>query len=113
MKFEEVLSALREGRKIRCKRWGYDVSLYLEGSKLKYSNDLYDYEYPIDIHDVISVDWEIVPIKVKYYPCLTHYDNIFMLSTRKFPNINEAQQDVFGFVRLITEIPELIEEREE
>jgi hypothetical protein len=54
--------------------------------------------------------------KVKYYPALCNENGIFFVTNTKFsskPHVRLPSQFGIKFIRFITEIPELIEEREE
>lgn len=58
MKFEEVLPALREGKKVRNSKWE-------DGGYISYSNNVFideeDAEYPVLwADDIVQGDWEIV-----------------------------------------------------
>lgn len=69
MKFEEVLPALREGKKIRRKDivWGnfYGVLFISETENEILSDNVDNYDYKIIKEDLLAEDWEIVKEKVK------------------------------------------------
>ena len=58
MKFEEILPALREGKKIRRKSWSNKDAYcyYSKGLSLLFNNKFYDF----DNDDIFANDWEIV-----------------------------------------------------
>lgn len=103
MKFEEILPYIREGRKFR----------------KRHSDLIYDKDSSIalNLKYLLSDEYELVREKIKYYPALIEGPpKDFRISQGLFKNDKEARDNLhvnIGFVRLITEIPELIEEREE
>lgn len=122
-KFEEVLPALREGKKIRRKCFAENYFL----DKNDCIIDIFETFEELLEHD----DWEIVEEpkqKVKYYPALVthedclHYELIYNMTFKdekdaiKYFTYDSRTSDVYDpykFIRLITEIPELIKEHEE
>ena len=64
MKFEEVLPALREGKKIRRKAYPPDYYICLEGNVVKAFNRLTD-GIKLMSGDLKTDDWEIVKEKKK------------------------------------------------
>lgn len=116
MKFEEVLPSLREGKKI--KRKNAEKDYWLNDSFI--SNDINNRTYDtILIEDLLADDWEIVEEpkkKFKYYPALYQFKNSkrYRITGDVYKHFNECPEHPGQeFIRLITEIPELIEEREE
>jgi len=133
MKFEEILPALRGGKKIKRLIWEKDY-LYRDGD---YLCSACNNGKEIDFYSsaIFEVDdWEIIEEpkqKVKYYPVLVKWDDeprlfIDAQESSRFKSTKEAHNyykdlecnkvgsaSVLLFIRLITEIPELIEEREE
>ena len=69
MKFEEVLPALREGKKIRRKDivWrNYYGFLFISETENKiFSDNVDNYDYKIIKEDLLAEDWEIVKEKKK------------------------------------------------
>ena len=63
MKFEEVLPALREGKKIRRKCWGAKIYIYL-AEKWDIIDNLH-HRYIFNKSDLIDDDWEVVKEKKK------------------------------------------------
>lgn len=63
MKFEEVLPALREGKKIRRKCWGAKIYIYL-AEKWDIIDNLH-HRYIFNKSDLIDDDWEIIKKKKK------------------------------------------------
>jgi hypothetical protein len=75
MKFEEVLPALREGKKITRDGWGPSYYYKLDLNSMKIVNSLDDV---IKTENLIKFnDWEIVKEivkeKIKYYPVMIKY----------------------------------------
>lgn len=61
MKFEEIIPALKAGKKIRLKYWHKDAYMYIN-SNGKFENHS-GYYFPIylrSLHDIEKDDWEIV-----------------------------------------------------
>lgn len=120
MKFEEVLPALRQGMRMKVKGH-FDEYYYSEnyrGEKSIYSNEGIE----VCLTYLLKNDWEIVQEKVKYYPALVKFvnNNEYMVLKTLFKNKEhyrewERNENLKGvqLIRLITEIPELIEERDE
>lgn len=118
MRFEEIMGALREGKKVRRKQWSKSLYLY-RISEHTYSCE-YDFELKQKIRfvDILNDDWEIFEEpkkKVKYYPVLVKGENGDFYISTSFSSIDEAKLAFNSHtpIRLITEIPELIEERDE
>ena len=64
MKFEEVLPALREGKRIR--RNYFDEEKYIEVRRFDgFICDNYDIDYTFCLDDLLADDWEIVKEKKK------------------------------------------------
>lgn len=119
MKFEETFPALREGKKIKHRENFYFIKKEGDRTYL-FRNKECNYYSQFDTDHLLSEDWEIVEEpnpKVKYYPALMRYKDVkyLYLSSKLFKNEKEAKDILRNdlFIRLITEIPELIEEREE
>lgn len=103
MKFEEILPYIREGRKFR----------------KRHSDLIYDKDSSIalNLKYLLSDEYELVREKIKYYPALIEGPlNGFKITYDTFKDYEEARNNLhvnIRLIRLITEIPELIEEREE
>lgn len=66
MKFEEVIPALREGKKIRRKSWGAKNHNYIVVDKEDdLIVDMVYGKFPFTLGDLIADDWEIVTEKKK------------------------------------------------
>lgn len=122
MKFEtieEMIEALNEGKKVRSVSWRKECYLIKE----KNSNSVFD-EYG-ENHQFsfksLRLKWELFEEpkeKVRYYPALytMKSNNRYYVSEILYKNAILAKNDeniINTFTRLITEIPELIEERDE
>lgn len=121
MKFEEVLPALREGKQVRRKNgyYTYYLNKYSEDN-YSFRDTVYNADRDIEANDIIADDWEIIEepkTKVKYYPILIKQpsDNKVLISNSKFKDLEEAKLNAMGveIIRIVTEIPELIEERDD
>lgn len=127
MKFEEMLPAVREGKKIRRKNW-YKNSFLVKGMSGGFEALFRDNgQMYTEYISIFAEDWEIFeePVeepkqKVKYYPCLVKNKGYFDFSGNKFKNnedgikyYKDSYSENYEFIRIITEIPELIEERDE
>lgn len=128
MKFEEVLGALKEGKKIRRKEWE-DIGLFVYCKNKKFYSDKNNpYFFPDT--EIFEDDWEIIEEpkkKVKLYRVLykVKFKNReelkvsdYCVSKLEYYKHNgcyimEDRLPIIENIRLITEIPELIEEREE
>lgn len=117
MKFEEILPALRNGKKIRKSCWLEGEYINLYGICIRNENGN---KYSLYWADIIEENWELYEEpkqKVKYYPALVKCNTQeYMVSVQKFKDEKEAEETngmFTTFVRLVTEIPELIEERDE
>lgn len=120
MRFEDILPALREGKKVRRKDWDIEYFICRDGNSIRcHDGSLYFGAY------ILKDDWEIyeVPLevakpkkKVKYYPGLFLSSSGHCLYSL-YKDEQDVKNDVYvrsmQFMRLITEVPELIEEREE
>lgn len=115
MKFEEVLPYYRDGEEIEYYNTHEDKWMMLPG--------IGSCNGALQISFLMYGDFRIVKKKIKYYPALVR-DNVLegdylsYLGKNKYKNESEALKDIergerYYFVRLITEIPELIEERDE
>jgi hypothetical protein len=105
VKFEEVLPAFRKGRKIRRKGW-HEKSVFDTASFI-YSGDF------------LKEDWETVKEKVPHYHGLIKIQtNKLIVTDRTYKSIEDIEQDFNNHgikcevLRLLTDIPELIEYRE-
>lgn len=119
MRFEDILPALREGKKVRRKEWCVNGFIYKDGNFIRcHDNSLFYGSY------ILNDDWEIYELpkkKVKYYPALFKFKNgeFYLNNNKRYRYVEEAKEDGLRErinileVRLITEVPELIEEREE
>lgn len=125
MKLEEVLPGMRQGRNIRRKAWIEDAK-YPVFRHLGFSIDLDevciididDKTYPLCEKDFFADDWEFITKKVKKYPALIFVKNIMRVTTSDmcFRTIEDAQQALKGYadvIRLVTNVPDLIEYDEE
>lgn len=120
MKFQEILPFLLKGEKCIKKSFAYCKYLVLKNRQIV--NDIGNEIFLSGYHILVD-DWELYEEpkqKVKYYPSLikNYNDNFFIDSHHKFKKEEEAKifhmnsVDTF-FIRLVTEISELIDEREE
>jgi hypothetical protein len=118
MKFEQVMPALREGKRMRRKGW--DKGIFTLAAKSYFG----EINLAIYVSDILEDDWEILEEpkkKVKYYPVLFHDKfNGYYISDLKFKSLelanryrNSSSSVDYEVIRLVTEIPELIEERDE
>lgn len=137
MRFEEVLPALREGKKVKSSNWkdSYFIFKELNDNGPDYLLGSGSIGFRIELmstEDILNSDWEIYEEpkkKVKYYPALLKlqtylggkgFVNIYFVSStpiffKDFEDAKKHFKDKTDLIpiRLITEIPELIEEREE
>jgi hypothetical protein len=123
-KFEDVFPALREGKKIR--RRDYPSRRYLEATNnFIYLKDSYETSlkqlYSFE-NEIFMQDWEIYEEpkqKVPYYPVLYKFFDKIKISDEdeRYQNdlhfFRTRKNEKFEFIRLITEIPELIDWRDE
>ena len=66
MKFEEIIPALKEGKKARRKRWGVKKHNYIVvGKEDDLIVDMVYGKFPFTLGDLIADDWEIVKEKKK------------------------------------------------
>lgn len=69
MKFEEILPALKEGKKIKMKAWPSNYCMYLKDGSLKAFippiNEVVGDIDAIDTYDLLDDNWEIVKEKKK------------------------------------------------
>ncbi len=116
---KEIFDALFEGKTLKriislTPPFYYRINKYLE-----YSEDLNKWSKSIeDVNSIIEASdkFSIIKPKVKYYPALGKYPykDIYYLSSVNFKNEDEARLKMKrSFSRLVTEVPELIEERNE
>lgn len=108
MKFEEVLPAYREGR---------DIEIYCRNSH-KWVEISCHGNWMLKTDALKNCEFRIKKEKVKYYPVLCVQDGKYFITYDKHKRLEDCSfvyGDVINkhSVRLITEIPELIEEREE
>ena len=119
MKFEEILPALRAGKKVRRMAWA-EGEFFCPAKKLFLENN--SYHVSLDPDDVLAGDWLIIKDKVRYYPALVRHDgyqdaNMLFLTVKLFKNFDQAKElleaEGLEIIRLVTNIPQLIEEYEE
>lgn len=118
MKFEEIIPLARKNKKIRCVDWEPEEFIICIGINFyDQDNEIYNLFAAIEILDC---EWEIFKEKVKYYPPLVKgVGNICYTINTKFKDLQEAkkyfvdEKYIFELVGLLTEFPELIEERYE
>lgn len=123
MKIEEVLRvlcALRDGKKIRRRSFEFLYAKFKDGKYVIFDQNGVEAPYTLNETNIMSENWEIVEEpnqKVKYYPALLENKSEKYLSLYKYRNLNHAldccSSETITVIRLITEIPELIEERDE
>jgi hypothetical protein len=121
MRFEEILPALKEGKKCRSVEWKPECFIYTDKYKVNFIDENTNL-YELDAETILS-EWEIYEEpkekeKVKCYRALykNKHSGNYRLSNMLYKDDTDAVKDVNifeDFIRLITEIPELIEEREE
>lgn len=105
MKFEECIPALRLGKKIKRPGWGEFCHLH--------ANDNFKIGEWLEYDDFEIV--ENPKQKVKYYPALV-YDSFNKPYISNLLYKNEEQAMIYfgcNFIRLIKEVPEAVEEKEE
>ncbi len=115
-KFEEVLPALREGKKIRV------IDSSIEKDWVYFDKNIKKGYQQIYMDQILSDSWELCEEpkqKVPYYPVLYKFNNKIKISDEDecYQNdlhfYRERKNEQFQFIRLITEIPELIDWRNE
>lgn len=122
MKFEECLIALKAGKKIRKSSWWEECFIYFDENDCLVDEE----EKSFVCEGIREEDWEIIEeskSKVKYYPILLRdndtdkYEISMDIKCKKDSDLNQYSYMKKDYnivaIRLITEIPELIEEREE
>jgi hypothetical protein len=119
MKFEEVLPLLKAGKRAKRESWKSN-EFFCPAKKLFLDDN--GYHISLNVDDVLAEDWVILKEKVKYYPVLVRYesfesDDMYFFSVRLYKTVEEAKKflepEGLDVIRLVTNIPELIEEREE
>ena len=113
----EIIEALLEGKKVRKTNW--EKYYYIE---IKKGNDYVSTQrndwYNFNKKALLS-NWEIVKERVPYYPVLVRIRGLSSphVKYESFKNLKDAEEywtpKNLEVIRLITEIPELIEWREE
>lgn len=64
MRFEEALKAMREGKKVKRKKWTTECLCIVDGALNGYSFIEHQYNtFPLSLSNIMSEDWEIVDKK--------------------------------------------------
>ena len=85
MKFEEVVSALKEGKKIRRKNWNKIHEIHVAKSESDIVDKNGDY-FPFILEDFLANDWEIFE-----EPLLTDDEKVFIKNVLSFLNNKEIK----------------------
>jgi|SRR6185503_5332770 len=107
MKLEEVLQAYRKGNTIVSERGRrFNQTLWNKMSIVSSATE-----------NEILGEWEIIKVKIKKYPSIIRVNAEFYVNSNYFRSEEEARDyyqkfDGVEFVRLMTEVPELIIEEE-
>ncbi len=118
MRFEDALPLVRCGKKIRRQCWSTRSFLFLKNGSLVDKDECC---YVSDFDTLLAEDWETVKEKFKYYPVLVQSCNFKdkpYITDTQFKTVEDAKKhfEVNKYcevIRMVTEIPELIDERDE